>query len=383
MRLLVPLCTTVMLLVLAAPAGSEPSATETRAKLEALRDRIEAVRKELAAERERHDQASAELARIEERIGHITGELAEIDERMRATRAELQQLRERARDLEAELARHRSTLAAQLRAAYRLGRQPALRLLLRQEAPGAVSRALGYYGYLNEARLAAIERARDLITDLGAVRRETEAARERLSADREALAERQAALESARGERAALISRLEASMADKGERLERMRASRERLEELLRELDSVLGDIPAAPLEQNPFASVQGELDWPADGRLRARFGAARAGGRMHWQGIVIGARSGEPVRAVYYGRVVFADWLAGFGQLLIVDHLDGYMSLYGYNQRLLRTTGDWVTPGEVIARVGSSGGRDRPGLYFEIRRSGQPVDPTDWLARR
>lgn len=382
MRAVVLACLLPLLAAAAVPAHAGKAA-ETRAKLDELRDRIEAVRAELAAERERRDRAADELARIEQRIGRLSGELADIDERMRATRAELDELAARAEGLRARLERHRGTLAGQLRAAYRLGRQPALRLLLRQEEPGAVARALGYYGYLNDARLEAIERARRLIGELRTVRRETETARAALEDDRAALAERRQALESAHAERRELLARLERSIEDKGERLEDMQASRERLEDLLRELDSVLGDIPAAPLEESPFPSRRGELAWPVSGPLRAQFGSARAGGRMQWRGVVIGADAGADVRAVYYGRVVFADWLSGFGQLLIVDHLDGYMSLYGYNQRLLRSTGDWVAPGDVVATVGASGGRERSGLYFEIRHGGQPVDPTAWLAQR
>jgi len=359
------------------------SAAETRAKLDELRDRIEAVRSALAKDRQRHDEASEELARVERKLGRLAGDVADLDQRIRATHAKLERLDERRRDLHERLREHRATLAAQLRAAYRLGRQPAIRLLLRQNDPAAVARALGYYGYLNNARLAAIDKARGLIAELGEVAEETRAAQDKLSADRSELAQRREELEGARSERRALLARLERAIEDKDARLQRMEASRDQLEQLLEKLGSVLADIPAAPLEEKPFASRRGELSWPVQGPLRARYGAPRASGRMRWRGVVIDADGGTDVRAVYYGRVVFADWLSGFGQLIIIDHLDGYMSLYGYNRRLLRTTGDWVAPGEVIAAVGDSGGREHTGLYFEIRRKGQPVDPLRWLASR
>lgn len=378
-----PLLILLLPVLAGTPAAHAAGAAETQAELEALRERIEEVRAALARDRERHSRTESELERIERRIGELAGDLQRTQSSLAEARSELDRLdAERAR-LEERLGAHRHTLGAQLRAAYRLGRQPALRLMLRQSEPARLARALGYYGYLNRARLDAIERTVALVTRVRTVERETERTRRRLQAEIDALERQRRELESARAERRRILERLQASITDKGERLERMEANRAELERLLDRLGSVIADIPAAPLEETPFASRSGRLGWPVDGNLRARFGAPRAEGRMRSRGLVIAAESGTEVHAVYYGRVVFADWLSGFGQLIIIDHLDGYLSLYGYNQRLLRSTGDWVTPGEPIATVGDSGGQERAGLYFEIRRDGQPVDPEDWLARR
>lgn len=372
----------VLAAIAAGPARADRAA-ETRAELEELRERIETVREALASERRRRDRASDALAEIEQRVGRLAARIEALDGDIEEARARLERLRQRRGEVRTALGAHRGTLGAQLRAAYRLGRQPALRLLLRQDEPAALARALGYYGYFNRARLDAIERAHTLIAELDEVSARTRETEARLEADRAELDEQRAALEDARAERRRVLARLERSIEDKGERLDSLEASRERLQGLLRELAPVLDDIPAAPLEERPFPTREGELAWPVRGPLRARFGAARASGRMTWQGIVIDAEAGTRVRAVYHGRVVFADWLSGFGQLIIIDHLDGFLSLYGYNQRLLRGTGDWVSPGDAIAAVGDSGGRQEPGLYFEIRRQGEPVDPLTWLASR
>lgn len=358
-------------------------AAETQAELEALRERIEEVRAALAEERRREDRTETELERIERRIGDIASRLQRTQSNLQRARNELGRLDERRARLEDALAAHRETLAAQLRAAYRLGRQPALRLVLRQNEPARLARALGYYGYFNRARLDAIEQTTALVREVDAVERETQATRRQLQRELDALQRQRDELQTARGERRRILDRLRASIVDKGERLERMEANREELERLLDRLSSVLADIPAAPLEERPFHTRTGKLEWPVNGTLRDRFGAPRAEGRMRSRGLVIAAESGSTVRAVYYGRVIFADWLSGFGQLIIIDHLDGYLSLYGYNRRLLRSTGDWVTPGEPVATVGDSGGQERSGLYFEIRRDGQPVNPERWLARR
>jgi len=366
-----------------ARAATPDDPAEARERIEQLKQAISEVRAQLEADRRERDQASARLAQLEQRIATAAGRIDALDSRIERTRARLDELAARREELSAALARHRDTLAAQLRAAHRLGRQPALRLLLRQEQPGQIARTLGYYGYFNRARLDAIERARTLVTQLARVTEQTRAAERRLEGSRDELATQRGELEQARARRRKLLAELKARIAERGDELDRLQARRQRLGELLKELESVVGDLPAAPLEEQPFDTRTGALPWPAQGALRARFGAARAEGRMQWRGLVIDAPVGSPVEAVYYGRVVFADWLEGFGQLLIVDHLDGYLSLYGYNQRLLRSTGDWVKPGETIARVGASGGQDSPGLYFEIRNGGQPVNPLDWLAAR
>jgi len=374
----------VLLLAIGAPAAAELDERERHEReLERLRERIEAVRDELAADREQRDDVSAELERIERRIGEVAGRIDRLDSRIGETRRRLAEIEREQAAARAELAAHRETLGAQLRAAHRMGEQPALRLLLRQQAPDAVSRAMTYYGYFNEARLDAMERTGELVDELAGLRAEAERRRERLASDRRDLAAEEQRLAVARGERDEILERLEREIAAGGNRLERLEADRERLRRLLDELRSMVADIPASPLEAQPFASRDGQLQWPVEGRVRTSFGSARAGGRMRWRGIEIEAAPGTPVRAVYHGRVVFADWLSGFGKLMIIDHLDGYMSLYGYNERMLRTEGSWVEPGERIAVVGNSGARERAGLYFEIRRDGEPRDPIAWLAAR
>ncbi len=367
----------------ASPESAPQDPEAAQAQIEAVRERIEAVQQRLAGERQRRDHVSNRLAQVEQRIGELAGRIDELDARLNQSRARLNELERRRESLSQELADHRQTLAAQLRAAYRMGRRPGLRLLLGQDDPAAATRALGYYAYINEARVGAMERADQLLAEIGRVTRATRQTQQRLRSDRDTLAAQRAELGRKRSERRQLLARLDRSIASDDARLGQLRERRQRLEDVLAELEAVLGDTPPAPLEDEPFASRSGELPWPAEGALRTPFGADRAGGRMQWSGMVIAAEAGATVRAVYHGRVVFADWLSGFGQLIILDHQDGHLTLYGFNQRLLRGHGDWVAPGEPIAKVGSSGGRDRPGLYFEIRRRGEPVDPLPWLAAR
>ena len=219
-----------------------------------------------------------------------------------------------------------------------------------------------------------------LLDRLAALEQEAEATAAGLAGDRDELDRRRERLAAARVEREEMLVKLEAEVDAGDERLAELEADREHLVALLRELGSVVADTPASPLDAEPFAERSGRLEWPVSGRVQSAFGSERAGGRLRWQGIVIGAGAGSRVRAVHHGQVVFADWMSGFGHLIILDHRDGYMSLYGFNQRLLRGEGEWVEPGEAIAVVGDSGARDGPGLYFGIRRDGEPHDPIAWL---
>lgn len=370
------------LIVLAVSVYADERA-EREAELDALLEEIAEVRAALAADRERRDDVSARIERTERRIAEVAGEIRALDREIGARREKLADLEARRIELADEIADHQASLAGQLRSMHRMGRQPALRLLLRQDDPALLARATAYLDYLNRARVDAIDSAAALVEEAEILAREVAHEERRLADARRELANQREHLETARVERERLLARLEEDIADRGERLDQMEADRRRLEELLERLGTLLADIPESPLEEAPFASRDGRLAWPAEGSIRQRFGAARAGGRLRWQGIVIGAPAGETVRAVYHGRIVFADWLSGFGQLLIVDHHDGYMSLYGFNDRLLRREGDWVGPGEPIAAVGDSGGQREAGLYFEIRREGQPVDPLPWLSAR
>ena len=146
-------------------------------------------------------------------------------------------------------------------------------------------------------------------------------------------------------------------------------------------MTSILSDYPIS--SEEPFSAHKGKLTWPVAGTLLHDFGQPRVGGSIKWNGVVLAAPRGREVRAVYHGRIAFADWLAGMGLLVIVDHGDGYMTLYGYNETILKNTGDWVAPGDVIATVGDSGGQSQASLYFELRRGKQPVNPRHWVTRR
>ncbi len=358
--------------VCAAPA---PSPQE----LEALRGRIKALQAELDATRGEQDREREKLRATEVQIGNLTRDRQRIERDLTHHQERLSEL-ERERTVQTRaIAGQRRELAAQVRAAHAMGRQEQLKIVLNQEDPARLGRVLGYYGYFNRARLAritAIETALDKLRQLEA---EVLAEQSRLDVLNASHRDSAAALEGERRVRAELLERLAARIQDQDRELSRQRADEARLAKLLEQLQQALDEMPAADVERVSFGKQRGRLVWPASGRFSVGYGQARGIGGVRSQGVVIDAREGGDVHAVSHGRVAFADWLRGYGLLMILDHGDGYMTLYGYNQALNKEVGDWVEEGEVIATVGRSGGNAQAGLYFEIRHRGRPVNPKRW----
>ena len=275
---------------------------------------------------------------------------------------------------------HIAQLEHQVRLAYVTGREEWLRLVLSQQDPVVIGRQLVYYGYITRQRgevmTAVREQLRKLETTMAAVDRQ----RQTLQQLEESQADRLAELSAAREDRRVALARIDERIASQQGEMERLQAQAADLESLVMELTRLLAGLPMG--DATPFGEMTGQLDWPADGTVARSFGHSRADGRMRWEGVLVAANAGSDVRAVHHGRVVFADWLPGMGLLIVLEHGDGYLSLYGHNQELLKDIGDWVSPGDVIAHVGDSGGQAAPGLYFEIRKDGQPVNPSRWLSR-
>jgi len=359
----------------AAPRDPQAAAAE----LERLRARIADVRARLERTRGDYGKTERELRRLEARIGEVDRAVRRTDQGVRARERRLAELERSEKDLAQRLSNQRAALSRQLRASYAMGRQEQLKILLNQGDPATVGRALVYYDYLNRARTNRIRTAIEQLEALRQVRLEISAERRELAALRERQLAQKQALEDSRSARERVLAALGAKLRSDDARLRNLRQGERELEQVLRALEQALSDIPMDFRASEPFARLKGDLPWPVAGRIVSRFGSARAGGKLRWRGVVIDAERGSEVRAVSHGRVAFADWLRGYGLLLIVDHGDGFMSLYGHNQSLYKDVGEWVQAGEVVASVGDSGGQADSGLYFEIRRDGTPVNPVAW----
>ena len=312
------------------------------------------------------------LAAIEAEQRRIGAAIAEQNARRDAIAAERRASAER-------LAAEQDALGAQVRMSYMTGRQEFVRLLLSQDNPADVGRMLVYYDYLNRHRGERIAAVDAEIARLAALAQESEAVAAELAALEAARAARAAELVRERAERRALLAELEREIGSAGGRIERMRAEAAELNELIARLAEIAEDYPVN--SGAPFGAQRGQLRWPVDGRLAARFGQPRdAEGRLRWDGVMIEAEAGAVVRAVFAGRVLLAEWTPHMGLILIIDHGEGYMSLYGHNSALLRDQGDLVATGDPVAEVGDTGGQLGAGLYFGLRRNAEAVDPAPWI---
>lgn len=349
-------------------------ANEQQARLDELHEQIEILQAHMADTRDDYGKLQQELRGVEREITALARQLGEVEgERKQRTR-NLEQLRREQTQVQARLTEQKHRLARQIRATYIMGRQDYLKMLLNQEDPAYMGRILTYYDYFNRARARNIETLRATLARLERLTDEVDYAGRELGKVQKQAAARKQSLEQRKQERRRVLENLQAELAQREQHLDRLRADAASLEEFLRNPGvSGMGD--------NNFAAGKGSLPAPGQGEISAHFGAPRGSG-LKWNGLLIAATAGSQVRSVAAGQVVFADWLRNFGQLVIIDHGGGYMSLYGHNRELYKQAGDRVEAGEAVAAVGDSGGREEAGLYFEIRRDGKPLDPEKWLAK-
>ena len=366
-------------LVPPAPAEDELARVKEQ-ELEEVRQRISELKESMDEATRDRDKVTSELQEAEVRIGEQQLLIRDIERERDAARSRLADLAREIGEREAELESESAELAQQVRSAYMAGGQERLKLLLNQQDPATLGRLLAYYDYLNRHRAGNIEAVTSRLSRLAELESEVLAEQGRLDRLAQRQYEELAVLEDAQARRQSLLVELEARLEDESREIKRLAAEEKQLERLLAELSTILSDYPIT--SEEPFAEHRGRLTWPVAGQLVRDYGQPRSGA-VRWNGVVLAAPRGREVRAVYHGRVVFADWLAGMGLLIIVDHGDEYLTLYGYNETLLKNPGDWVAPGDVIATVGDSGGQQAPGLYFEVRKGTRPVNPRTWVTRQ
>ncbi len=380
-RALLPSLLLSLLLLSAGPLGAETNQIDIAAgKLRELRERISPFKRELVAVRGQRDTQQEALARTDKAIGVISAELRQLRQQAQLAGEELAALETERGTARTQLNGMSRILERELRAAWLGGRQERIRLLLNQDDPAVVGRMMTYQVYFTQARTQYME--------------QFQATLERLRLAEQALLEQQVAIEALhvrQQERSSLLSReqetqrrivagLQEQLKAGTTELERLEQDEQRVRKLLLSLQQALRDIPPLETAQKPLHRLKGQLRWPVAGRISTPYGARQAAGKMQARGVHISTPSGADVHAIAKGRIAFADWLRGFGLLIIIDHGKGYMSLYGENSSLYKAVGEWVSQGEVIAAAGNSGGQLRTGVYFELRKDGQPINPSAWF---
>ncbi|MBU3059213.1 murein hydrolase activator EnvC family protein [Pseudomonas indica] len=390
---------------------------ETQQQLEAARKDVAELKKLLEQLQQEKSGVQKELRSTETEMGDLEKQVKSLENELKKSEDEIQRLNQEKKKLQDARLEQQRLIGIQARAAYQSGRQEYLKLLLNQQEPEKFSRTLTYYDYLSQARLEQLETFNETLRQLANVENDIAIQQAQLSEQRSALDSRREQLAAVRQERQQALAKLNREYSAGGQKLKARQQEQAELAQVLKTIEETLArqareaeearqralaeqrrqqqeqSRPGRPATADgplvssagtsyggPFSQAKGKLPWPVDGRLVARYGTPRGSdARTKWDGVLIGAAAGSQVRAVHGGRVVFADWLRGAGLLVILDHGNGYLSLYGHNQSLLKDAGDIVKAGEPIATVGTSGGQNTPALYFAIRQQGRPSDPALW----
>ena len=351
---------------------------EKSAQLDSVRGKIEDVKSSMGKARLETKTLQAELKKNETSAGSIALNIREIEKQLQQRSKSLDELQAKKSSHEKVLAEQKLALAQQIRSAYMVGKNDYTKLLLNQEDPARMGRVLAYYDYHNQTRARQIHSVNTEIETIiqleNNINRENNAL---LNLKQTQLAKNKEVDES-RKTRNVILTKLLDQLEKQGLELQALQQQEQETKSLLEKLGKNQGSV-AVFEDIPPFNSLKGKLDWPVQGKLITRFDSNKQGGQLKWQGVIIDAEIGADVQAVSGGQVIFADWFRNLGLLIIIDHGGSYMSLYGYNQSLLKKTGDWVLPGEVIALAGDSGGQLRSGVYFEIRNNGSPENPAKW----
>ena len=376
------LCAALLFGLLCMSASAQAMTEEERqARLKELRETIEQLQIELNKVKSDREGLMSELQTSETQIGELSRKVQELRKQLDDKQSHLQKLNSEKEALLTAKKQQQGSVARHLDAAYRLGQQSSLKMLLNQQDPSLLARNLHYYRYFTQAQADEVKHYTGTIARIEELEPTIAAEAQAISRSHSELRAKRDQLQTSQQERKRTLAKLERTIADTDAKLKSADEDRHHLERLLREVVRITGDMQL-PASTQPFGKLKGQLPWPTSGKLLHSFGSPRVANKVRWQGMLIGAPEGHPVHAVHQGRVVFADYLRGQGLLLIIDHGAGFMSLYAHNQSLFKTLGDWVGAGEQVASVGLSGGQSNSALYFELRYKGEPTDPRPWLRK-
>ncbi|HBE93368.1 MAG TPA: hypothetical protein DDW55_12940 [Gammaproteobacteria bacterium] len=353
-----------------------------KAELEELKKRISVLQEGLRGSQSRLNREDSVLRDVDMRINDINQNLQDLEKQKSEVLKKMDDLSRSRQQTSRELEREQMVLAEQMRAAYISGNEEYIKLLLNLQDPAIVSRILSYYRYIARDRVETISQINDYLKEMARYEADFVNRSQELESVIEKQKLRWQSLDFAYREQMTAVKRLRNQVSEESGEIIRLQADEQALLKLLKELQTVLEELLEDERSKDSFRDHRGKLSLPVKARISESFGSRRKIGNLRWQGILLHGKSGSKINAVYNGRVVYADWMRGFGLLLIIDHGDGYMSLYGHNESVLVEEGDWVESGQAISTMGMSGGGTRPGLYFEIRHKGKPQDPMRWCRR-
>ena len=353
---------------------------DKKVALQKLKEIISSFQQQAAQTKSQHQKELDALKDADRAVGRSKKELRSIENKLQGSEQRLTRLAKQKSDKQKLMSENQILLAEQIRSAHRLGERQSLKVLLNQQDPRAVLRTMKYFEYFNSARSDEISQAEKRIAELVNLESEIAKAQADLLPLREEQRAAIAGLNEQRQHQARVVSQLDRQLKDDQTKLNKLLVDRRQLEQLIDQLAKA--DIKDdGLLAAEPFKSRRGKLPWPTSGRLTELFGAAKTGS-LTWDGVMISTKVGEPIRAIHSGRVVYADWLRGLGLLVILDHGDNYLSLYGHNETINKSIGDWVDTKEVLGTASKSRSGNQAEVYFGIRYKGKPSNPKKWCQR-
>lgn len=354
------------------------SAKQDTEKLKDIKKSLQRVQQKIQKNRARYHPLQKELKNTETTIGQLAKTIEQQTRQLRKSQRQIKQLKKQQVQAQKDLQTQKDTLSQQIRAAYMMGQQDYLKLLLNQQDPARLGRIMTYYQYFNNARLRQMQKISQLLETVQVLEQniilENQAQQKLLKKQQR----RKQQLEKKNQQRQQVLTALGKTYKKQKTRLGTLQQDKKNLQEILKQV-SVQPHFTPLP-DTKAFAELKRQLPWPVQGNIAHHYGSERGIGSLKWQGLFITAPTGRKVRAVANGRVVYADWFRHFGQLIIIEHDQAYMTLYGHNQSLYVKTGVQVKAGKIIASVGNSGGNTQNGLYFELRKRGNPINPHPWF---
>jgi septal ring factor EnvC (AmiA/AmiB activator) len=348
-------------------------------QLKTLLRKIDKLKQAIDVKEDNKSSYTKQLKSAERKIGKVNQQIRATDKKITAKKSELKALQATRLKHQRQLSQENDYLAEQVYAAFTLGRQERAKLLFSQQNPQALQRNLVYYQYFSNARVALINDVQRNIDKVIATEELILQAQLDLEQNQKSLGAQIKELKVDLGKRKTIISSLDKELKQQGGSLSVLQDEATQLQNLIKSIEAIFVDAPESEISQKAFAELKGKLAWPVKGKVKKLFGRNKPQSKLRWQGIVIEAPNGRQVKAVSHGRIAFADWLRGLGNLVIIDHGNSYLSLYGHNESLYKSAGEWVEAGDVISTIGNSGGQNKSGLYFEIRKKGRPQNPTGW----
>jgi septal ring factor EnvC (AmiA/AmiB activator) len=348
-------------------------------QLKTLLRKIDKLKQSIDVKEDNKSSYTKQLKSVERKIGKVNQQIRATDKKITAKKSELKALRATRLKHQRQLSQENDYLAEQVYAAFTLGRQERAKLLFSQQNPQALQRNLVYYQYFSNARVALINEVQRNIDKIIATEELIRQAQLDLEQNQKSLGAQKKELKVDLGNRKTIVSSLDKELKQQGGSLSMLQDEATQLQNLIKSIEEIFIDAPESEISQKAFAELKGKLAWPVKGKVKKLFGRNKPQSELRWQGIVIEAPNGRQVKAVSHGRIAFSDWLRGLGNLVIIDHGNSYLSLYGHNESLYKSAGEWVEAGDVISTIGNSGGQNKSGLYFEIRKKGRPQNPTGW----